>query len=255
MAQQIWTQDEENILISHLRKMSISAIAVKMKRSYDSVKNKAKRYGVDIKQSKWTDEQVSTLKEMVGKFTSTQIGEKIGRTKDAVLKKMATLGIQGTKKGFQGGWTDEQIEKLKLLCATMTAHQFATENGFTDDQVYGKAKALGIRMRPVLLWTPESIEVLRSSKNAGEAAKSIGKTLRAVRKKAKEIGYVFPENTVVTRSSDTPKRDRKKVINLAPEKKRYVTQETCRVEWCKTCGSPVSDWAGHTARIGCRRVA
>ena len=53
MSQQIWTQDEENILISHLGKMSISAIALKMKRSYDSVKNKATRYGVDIKQNKW----------------------------------------------------------------------------------------------------------------------------------------------------------------------------------------------------------
>jgi hypothetical protein len=255
VALRIWTKDEEHTLVSLLGKMSISAIAVKMKRSYDSVKHKAKAHNYEVESNKWSDEEVSTLKEMVGKFTSTKIGVKIGRTKDAVLKKMEHLGIQGKKKGFQGSWTDEQIEKLKLLCATMTAHQFATENRFTDDQVYGKAKALGIRMRPALLWTPESIEVLRSSKNAGEAAKSIGKTLRAVRKKAREIGYVFPETTVVTRSSDTPKRDRKKVINLAPERKRYATQETCRVEWCKTCGSPVVDWAGHTARIGCKRVA
>jgi hypothetical protein len=235
--------------------MSVSAIAVKMKRSYDSVKNKAKRHGVDIKQNKWSDEEVAILKEMVGKFTSTKIGEKIGRTKDAVLKKMAYLGIQGIKKGFQGGWTDEQIEKLKLLCSTMTAHQFAQANGFTQDQVYGKAKTLGIKMAPALLWTPEIIEILRSSKSAGEAARKIGKTLRAARKKAREIGYVFPETTVVTRSSDTPKRDRIKVNNSGPAKKRYVTQESCRVEWCKTCGSPVVDWVGHTARIGCRRVA
>jgi hypothetical protein len=196
--------------------------------------------------------EVSRLKEMHRKFTAAQIGAEIGRTKSGVLKKIASLGLQTRIDDVNEHWTDEVLTALKTLGHTMTAKQFMVKYGTLRDSTYYHAKKYQIKFSPDLVWTKDDVEVIRRVGNATEASKILCRDRDAVVRKAKKEGIVL-----TGAKPKSPSASRKPAIHAVkqPEKKKYAVQETCKIEWCSQCGSPVSDWAGHTARIGCRRIA
>jgi hypothetical protein len=177
--------------------------------------------------NKWSDMEVSRLKELLGKMTAAEIGAQIGRTKSSILKKVRSLGLQNSALARNEKWSDSLIEKLKLLGPTMTAKQFQSETGVTKDSCYNHAKKYKIKFRPDTLWTEEDIEILRRLGNAADAAKALGKRKDNVLRKAKALNIPLKESRQAV-----PMRDRKQAIHAvnavkdAPvQKKRYVTPE------------------------------
>jgi len=157
---------------------------------------------------KWSDAEVSQLRELLGKATAAQIGARIGRTKSGVLKKVRSLGLQNPQIDKTEKWSEPLIEKLKTLGPTMTAKAFREKYGLAKDSVYNHAKKFKIKF----LLEP-----------------------RTPKKK-------------------NPVGDGKRVTKAMPaERKRYAKKEPCRIEWCSTCGSPVSNWQEHFERLGHRR--
>jgi hypothetical protein len=253
--QKPWTP-EENATLKKLLDEGLSKrqIATRMGRTYDSVNNKAKKIDTVTHSPMWTDEQVAILRENVGKLTSREIGAKVGRGKNAVLKKIEQLGLSGKKIGLQRGtqlaWTKHQLEQLKLRGPSMTVTQFSKEYGLTENQVRSKIRTEGIKMAPVVLWTSEQEEILRSSKCATEAAKRIGKSRKAVVNKAKKLGYKFPEQVHRETPIATRKPEKKALTNPRKTKEYKST-----LVWCPTCHSPVSNWEEHHFRMSeCKKV-
>jgi hypothetical protein len=249
----LWTKEENETIKKLLSEgVSKSSIAKQMGRTYDSINNKAKKIDTITHPPAWTEEQVATLREMVGKFSSREIGEKVGRGKNAVLKKIEQLGLSGKKIGIQKGtqlaWTKHQVEQLKLLGPSMTVMQFAKEYGLTENQVRGKVRTTGVKMLPAVLWTPEQVEALKSSNSATEASKRVGKSRKAVILKAHKLGYVFPEQV----HREIPSANRK-IEKVAPARKKKEYKST--LVWCPTCHAPVSNWEAHHSRMSdCKKV-
>jgi hypothetical protein len=251
--QKPWSQEENETLKKLLSEgLSIYEIANRMGRTYDSIKNKAKKIDTITHPPMWTDAEIGTLREMVGKFSSREIGAKVGRGKNAVLKKIEQLGLSGKKIGLQKGtqlaWTKHQVEQLKLRGPSMTVMQFAKEYGLTENQVRGKVRTTGVKMLPAVLWTDREVEILKESKSATEASKRVGKSRKAVILKAHKLGYVFPEQV----HREIPSATRK-IEKVAPARKKKEYKST--LVWCPTCHAPVSNWDAHHSRMSeCKNV-
>lgn|GEM_PF-2756160 len=254
--QKPWTKEEnETIKKLLLEGVSKSSIAKQMGRTYDSINNKAKKIDTVTHPPMWTEEQVATLREMVGKFPSREIGTKVGRGKNAVLKKIEQLGLSGKKIGLQKGtqlaWTKHQVEQLRLRGPNMTVMQFAKEYGLTENQVRGKVRTTGVKMLPAVLWTDREVEILKESKSATEASKRVGKSRKAVILKARKLGYVFPETQVRKETPSATRKPEKKALTNPRKTKEYKST----LVWCPTCHSPVSNWEAHHSRMSeCKKV-
>jgi hypothetical protein len=210
-----------------------------MGRTYDSINNKAKKIDTVTHPPMWTEEQVATLREMVGKFPSREIGTKVGRGKNAVLKKIEQLGLSGKKIGLQKGtqlaWTKHQVEQLRLRGPNMTV----------------KVRTTGVKMLPAVLWTDREVEILKESKSATEASKRVGKSRKAVILKARKLGYVFPETQVRKETPSATRKPEKKALTNPRKTKEYKST----LVWCPTCHSPVSNWEAHHSRMSeCKKV-
>jgi 3-deoxy-D-manno-octulosonate 8-phosphate phosphatase KdsC-like HAD superfamily phosphatase len=197
---------------------------------------------------KWSDMEESQLRSLIGTMRVEEIGAQIGRTAKAVLKKISRLGLQNRKEGKDEKWSDALLEKLTTLGPTMTARRFMTENGTTKYSTYYHAKKFHIKFVPDLLWTEEDVEVIKRTKNATEAANILGRKRETVVRKAKKLGIEL----VPSKAPEKKKKEVPTAINKPVQKKVVYTGS---VEFCKSCGAPVSDWIGHTARMGCRRIA
>jgi hypothetical protein len=253
--QKPWSQEENETLKKLLSEgLSKREIATRLGRTYDSINNKAKKIDTVTHPPMWNEEHLAVLRENVGKLTSRQIGAKVGRGKNSVLKKIEQLGLSGKKRGIQKGtqlaWTNHQVEQLKFHGPNMTVIQFAKEYGLTENQVLGKVRTTGVKMLPAVLWTPDQVEILKSSKSATEASKRVGKSRKAVINKARKLGYKFPEQVHRETPSATRKPEKKALTNP-----RKTKEYTSKLVWCPTCHSPVSNWDAHHSRMSdCKKV-
>ena len=104
-------------------------------------------------------------------------------------------------------------------------------------------------------WTQKEVDKLLALKDTlGPSAigKELGRSRDSIRHKLRTMGVeslhkVYPPKP-------TRKIKEKPVEARQPKKKRYIAEE-CTIDWCRSCGSPVSDWVGHRERMGCRRTA
>jgi ribosomal protein L27 len=152
-------------------------------------------------------------------------------------------------------WPDSLIETLKTRGPSMMAKAFMAEFGKTKDSVYNHAKKYKVKFLPDVFWTPAEIEVIRQAGSETEAAKALGIGRDAVLRQSKRSGIVLKETRPPKAAGQAPKRVRTAQKSVPPASRRFVHEERSRIEYCPSCHSPVSDWAGHTARIGCRRQA
>jgi hypothetical protein len=93
----------------------------------------------------------------------------------------------------------------------------------------------------------------------------IGRSTEGVRKMTKKLGLKSfvstpPKPRPAARRTPVERQDTPKPV-LSPIKptvlrKANVTHVSYPpLEWCETCHAPVSNWADHRARMGCRRTA
>jgi hypothetical protein len=204
---------------------------------------------------KWSDYEISQLRSLYGTMLACQVGEQIGRSKSSVIKKAGLLGLHSPMFNLNEKWPDSLIETLKTRGPSMMAKAFMAEFGKTKDSVYNHAKKYKVKFLPDVFWTPARIEVIRQAGSATEAAKALGIGRDAVLRQSKRSGIVLKETRPPKDAGGAPKRIRTEQKRVPSASRRFVHEERSRIEFCPTCGCPVSDWAGHTARIGCRRQA
>ena len=205
---------------------------------------------------KWTDSQIAKLKELLGTMSAGQIGERIGRTKSSVIKKVRGLGLQNRQHDRCEKWPLPLIEKLKTLGPGMTAKAFMAEYGLTKYSVYYHAKKFNIKFVPDVFWTPARIDVIRQAGNATDAAKALGVGRDAVLRQSKRSDIILKETRVNNPVKQAPMRVRtaqKRVPAVKATYKRYGREERSRIEYCPQCHAPVCDWQAHFDRMGHRR--
>lgn len=183
-----WT-DEDNLLLQEYAKtMDLSEIATKMNRTTSAVRLQALRQGITILQNKkhkdsiWTDENSSQLKELASQRKSVLEIAKIMNKKDqTVLKKAREMGIE-IKREESREWTEEDIQKLILLSKNKKLSELVSELGRTSASINQKAKTLGITIiRDRKTWTEEEYKqleylVMIAKKTPKEIGEILGRT-------------------------------------------------------------------------------
>jgi hypothetical protein len=119
-------------------------------------------------------------------------------------------------------WTPEEIERLKQLAGTMSCKQIGKELGRSKDAVKNKISTFKLPSYTSVLLAHAKVEKKR------------------IRKK-------------VVKESSVARREPMQSIYRNP--KLIKTETVSRLEWCKTCHSPVSNWEEHRSRLGCTRIA
>lgn len=183
-----WT-DEDNLLLQEYAKtMDLSEIANQMNRTTGAVRLQALRQGITILQNKkhkdsiWTDENSSQLKELVSQGKSVLEIAKIMNKKDqTLLKKAREMGIN-IKIEENRKWTEEDIQNLILLSKTKKMSELVIELGRTSASINQKAKRLGITIiKDQKTWTDEEYKQLEhlvkvEKKSPKEIAEILGRT-------------------------------------------------------------------------------
>lgn len=109
------------------------------------------------------------------------------------------------------------------------------------------------------LWTKEQVEQLHQlagTKSYAEIGDIIGKSKDAVKSKLYSVHRV---RRASRKKKDVEKVEARQPMNdlyKNPHSKKYVARDVVsKLEYCKTCHSPVSSWEEHTSRLGCKRNA
>lgn len=110
-------------------------------------------------------------------------------------------------------------------------------------------------------WTPKEIEelkTLRKGRGPTEIGKLLNRSRDSVRHKLrwlKEKGIAEAPGGPVSAPEGKWTHPFQAPIATAPKPKvrKGTTSEHGSLEWCQTCGAPVSNWGEHTMRIGCQR--
>lgn len=140
---------------------------------------------------------------------------------------------------------EEDAELLRLAAGRAKAAEIAVLLGKTQRAIQRRLQghaAAGRWVAVDLVWPPEDVEFLKSSVGArslSAIADHLGRTVSAVWKKAKRMGFIDGSHTAPRGPRMTKSVKRTKVEG--------------KVEWCEVCRSPVVNWEQHFTRMpGCR---
>lgn len=146
-------------------------------------------------QKQWTEEEISYLRERIGKDTWATIAKKLGRTEKAVSQKAFKMGI--SSDGYSP-WSQKEVAFLLENFRGMSLQELASCLGRTETSVHSKAYKIGLRhntasRRPHSrkLWRAEDDMALRDmseSMTAVEIAERLGRTVDSVRSRCKVLG-------------------------------------------------------------------
>ena len=140
---------------------------------------------------------------------------------------------------------EEDAELLRLAAGRVKAAEIAVLLGKTQRSIQrrlqGHAEA-GRWVAVDLVWPPEDVEFLREalgSQSLSAIADRLHRTVSAVWKKAKRMGFLDGSHTAPRGPRITKNVKRPKVEG--------------KVQWCEVCRSPVANWEQHFVRMpGCR---
>jgi len=106
-----WTEEEEKLLIEYSKKYLAKTIAKRLGRSYESVKQKAKRMGIELKYENdiWKKWMVDYLKDNVNKRPMCEIEKMLGLSYRTIIRKCEELNLEIE----DDTWTEEEISILK----------------------------------------------------------------------------------------------------------------------------------------------
>lgn len=97
----------------------------------------------------WTDERLAQFRDLYAQGLShSQIGARMGITKNGSVSKAQRLGLEARGRGFGSPWTDELMGRLCRLYAQGHSHSMiAAALGMSKNAVLGKATRLGLEGR------------------------------------------------------------------------------------------------------------
>ncbi len=164
-----WSPEEEETLrLLVAEGKTGKEISQALGRSCPSLWFRARKIGAKLDASpiKWTPEEDEILQRLFPTHSNKQIGDLIGRAKDAVSKRAMLLGItkpRGTRRiGHYSKWSSEQVTALKSMYAQKMDHaDIATELGRTLVSV--QQKLFSLRLISKERFAPIGFERVNSS--------------------------------------------------------------------------------------------
>jgi hypothetical protein len=193
----------------------------------------------------WTPKEIATLRAKAPTMPVRDLVKLIGRSKCAVSGEMRRQGLNIYSRRK---WTAEQIEAVRNAQPGTTACDLEKRLGHTWAAVRNMARRLGVQLGGKPNWTALDLDALRGMEGltVAEAAVKLGRTEKAVRWKAQQLGLTL-RREVFVRAKRVRRESSGKPPLRAAERHR-----TC-IEWCPECYAPVSNWQEHFERMGHRR--
>lgn len=118
-----WQSSDILFLKNNYQSMTYQEIANHLNRSEKSVSKmaatlnyKKNNQAENFEYRKWTNEELSNLRDLVKTYSSSEIAKKLNRTKGAVERQIKIMNI--SVKSCDRLWTEEQEEELKSLWQT-----------------------------------------------------------------------------------------------------------------------------------------
>lgn len=191
----IWSGAETRRAVALFKKLgarpgTIEKIAREMGRTTGSVAGHLRRRGLRVKeQREWTAREEKILLKYYGIETVGQIGDRIDRTADAVMRRANLLGLRWR---VSPPWTPEDDARLRKLHARH-GHDWAPiamALGRFKVDVKQRATKLGLR-RTVREWTPREDRLLRKLQPTTpyrELPKHFDRTIGAIRARIHQLG-------------------------------------------------------------------
>ena len=141
------TQDEQTLRRCRQENRTMREIAVLMGRGIKTIRTMSRRLGLTKKPEtahrNWTQQETEFVRENYGRgYRDEELADRLGRSKAAVRKKAAQMGIQICPDRRK--WTQEELHTLRELSASLTHPQIAVKMGRTTDSVKAKAKVMGL---------------------------------------------------------------------------------------------------------------
>jgi hypothetical protein len=148
---------------------------------------------VMAKSKPWTAEEVRQVRELGGKKNAREIGEQIGRTREAVLRMLHRLGVAGFGRGNQRlRWAEWELANLRLKAQMgKSAREICGLLGKTRWQVSEQRRRLGLFRKTPRLWTPAEVEQLRAAVGvytACEMTVRLGRSRGCINSKLEALG-------------------------------------------------------------------
>ncbi len=131
----------EDIVAAYRETGSVWRAAQRVHLCGQSVWERLRAIGHPLRGSKWTEDEVERLKEMVGNFTLTQISRELGRPYGSVAGRISQMGLAGRSHvrqtklprgaGFDKASTLKRMRDLEKFDGSV--RQFARSQGFRLD--------------------------------------------------------------------------------------------------------------------------
>jgi hypothetical protein len=256
-----WAAEEDAALRAVPVGVSGRQFAMQYGISEMAVWHRARRLGVKFyPATRWRDDEIEQLRAMAATHTLPAAAKVLNRRYKAVQEKARTLGVKFVACGRPGRprttppraaqvrekrpprvvlfpqWTEEQESTLRAL-AGQPLSVIAPQVGRTREAVRKHAARLGVRLGA----EPRRARAPKPERVCVERVKAVREPRAA-------------------RTAKAPRPDRVRVVKapavrLAKEPARKVVRRevVSRIEYCRECGAPVSNWEQHFERLGHRR--
>lgn len=152
-----WTTEEEDVLTQNYKQNDKTArmIGVMLGLTKDAVKCKANRMGLSNVNTKivWSKEEERKLETLAGKYTTSTIGRKLGRSVCAIARRTELLHI--SRRTRDGWFTQDAVCKIFGVGHHWLQHRIksgelkATKDGSWEWRITEKDLKLFIRKHPM----------------------------------------------------------------------------------------------------------
>lgn len=189
-ASDLWTEEEDALLIDKYNKWYNSAIAEELNRTEASVRKRAMVLGLSNKRkerfSEFSEDDTAFIKKNYDKMHTKIIAEYLAIGEQQIRNYAISLGL---KKSIGMGWTPEEDEFLKNN-ASLLVKELCQHLKKTKGQVQHRMRALEIKKPSKWEWAAVQIEFL--VKNCEklpvvELSKKLNKSPDQIRSKMKEL--------------------------------------------------------------------
>ncbi|MEP7220166.1 MAG: hypothetical protein ABI876_14680, partial [Bacteroidota bacterium] len=150
-----WSAEEDAYLRRHYQTTPMEEIAVDLDRSRKSVVHRMNKLGLPVEDRYhsrmvyWTTEQDDVLRKQYQKMSVEELAEKLGRTRDAIIKRLAALDLRvNPARGKKPPrWTSKEDATMRLLYRKLGSRELSKRLGRSVDAIQARARTLGVTKR------------------------------------------------------------------------------------------------------------
>lgn len=192
-----WTDNEVRRLRRWAGVETSTQIAKRLKRSPESIIQKAKREGLALalpsRREPWTKSEVDLLRKHAGKITVPELALLVGRGQDALRRRARKEGFSvATGVVTPTSWTEEELQTLRDDIAKKSIKQIAEELGRHPENVRRKAISQRLlRSTPRSHYTEKEISVIHAhvgQLTVRQLASLLGRPYQSVKTKVRDLG-------------------------------------------------------------------